>query len=1317
MADNTFRIYINDRHFIVKRDSLNSKALVINRHDPSKIDIIASNQIDPNLRSDRTVYCVLGIFRIYNECFLVVVTESDIAANFQFKGQQNVIRKIRCTDFISFVTGRGHSALEYQQQQQEYESKHPYVQVMNLLNSGHFYWTPPNSSFDITRTYQRQVLDPKEGLPVWERVDKRFYWNKYLQKDFIAYRLYDWCFPIIQGYVVSDNLGHIQSKNVQYTLISRRSRFRAGTRFVTRGIDDDGNVANFVETEQILSVDNFGVLAFLQIRGSVPVFWNQSSPQLSDLKIKMSNLSKIGKISKKKIVIARNTQATTPAFQLHMKEQTSKYGNIVIVNLLSKLKSGECDLINAYEEQIRILRSSQIFYNHFDLHEQTKGNRMDSLDSLVNYIDNQVFQQLKVVGYFFQNANGQVQSKQNGIIRTNCKDCLDRTNIVQSRISWILFENHLRLVGLFSNRDSVSGYTRMSQLLKTMWADNGDALSIQYAGSGSLKSTLTREGDYGIMGMLADGKKTMTRFYINNFKDPGRQDVLDLLLGLHKSMAISHGGHDDNIRKEVQDRVNEYSQKEFKNVFVGTYNVGGVPSHTFNLTDWLKSSYPAPDFYVLGLQEVVELTAGQILATDSSIGRQWEDAIERALARTNPSVKYIKLQSSQLVGLLLCIYVKEDSIYCFREVQIQNIKVGLQGLAGNKGGIGVRLLFADTSFTFVTAHFAAGHSNVDDRVNDFREIDSQLAFGRQGQYRVSDSDYSFWLGDFNFRIDLPDEEIKRCINDGNFPKLYDHDQLKRCMETGRVFGGFREEVISFAPTYKYDLNTNRYDTSQKQRAPAYTDRILWANKVHHDLRQLYYTRHEIFSSDHRPVSSYFQVEVTKIDKEKERLLRQQLYEQKSSQFISINKDGANTLTKEFDSLSISSRSQALTNSTYNNNNGVAVNHSQPVKVLPTNTIVTPKPIVPVNSNANQSNIQYQITTTQQENIKTRSGSGSNSILATTTSTQRKLSSGRPLPMVPTPNQQQTPQQLLVQIPTDFTNNNNINNNNNVNNAPVSLTKLTGSGGKRSPSSSFLNNSNNNNNNNNNSSSGSSNSLVPVSGDGNHSPFFDDQFDPRKGRLSPIPSSFNDSGSAYSNNNTLALPPSTSTPPPMELLVPTSQPTQHNNMYNSNNSNSNTGSGKIQPIHSSSINPNSLYGQQQLQSQSQNLDQLLIDSWGAKNSGNSNNNYYRSEPPPLQPIPSSVYPPQQSTYAISQQPPNFMLQQPLQPVMSPNQNMYLQQQQQYSSPYQTNIYSQPPPLQAPGYSYQTNIYQQQPPPLPSFINQAPQQNNHLGSILD
>jgi hypothetical protein len=72
----------------------------------------------------------------------------------------------------------------------------------------------------------------------------------------------------------------VNGRKLQLCLISRRSRFRAGTRYFRRGVDHDGHVANFNESEQIATVPSQAnpnevttTLSFVQIRGSIPVFW------------------------------------------------------------------------------------------------------------------------------------------------------------------------------------------------------------------------------------------------------------------------------------------------------------------------------------------------------------------------------------------------------------------------------------------------------------------------------------------------------------------------------------------------------------------------------------------------------------------------------------------------------------------------------------------------------------------------------------------------------------------------------------------------------------------------------------------------------------------------------------------------------------------------------------------------------------------------------------------------------------------------------------------------------------------------------------
>ena len=131
--------------------------------------------------------------------------------------------------------------------------------IKRLLSSGFYY----SFSYDLTKRLQRQ------------RGDDRYWWNKNLYEDFKSYNVSSgWAIKVIQGYVGHSSMP-LDSYNMNITLISRRRTAMAGTRYGRRGIDDNGNVANYVESEQIFEISDYKI-AFVQIRGSVPAFWEQT---------------------------------------------------------------------------------------------------------------------------------------------------------------------------------------------------------------------------------------------------------------------------------------------------------------------------------------------------------------------------------------------------------------------------------------------------------------------------------------------------------------------------------------------------------------------------------------------------------------------------------------------------------------------------------------------------------------------------------------------------------------------------------------------------------------------------------------------------------------------------------------------------------------------------------------------------------------------------------------------------------------------------------------------------------------------------------
>lgn len=130
-------------------------------------------------------------------------------------------------------------------------------------------------------------------------------------------------------------------------------------------------------------------------------------------------------------------------------------------------------------------------------------------------------------------------------------------------------------------------------------------------------------------------------------------------------------------------------------------------------------------------------------------------------------------------------------------------------------------------------------------------------------------DHIFFLGDFNYRLTIPRNQVEQLVKAGNYKQLIKYDQLNEEHTGERVFREFHEGKIYFPPTYKYDVGSDEYDTSEKARTPSYTDRILWRS-IFPDLqaKQLYYGRAEVKTSDHRPVSAIFDVDIEICNEEK-----------------------------------------------------------------------------------------------------------------------------------------------------------------------------------------------------------------------------------------------------------------------------------------------------------------------------------------------------------------------------------------------------------------------------------------------------------------
>lgn len=463
------------------------------------------------------------------------------------------------------------------------------------------------------------------GRSALEDWDDRFVWNAHLLQPLLVFRqnlpehvrdaldAHALLLPVIQGYVGSVPLGPgswtpQEGKLSGLALISRLSCKRAGARFRTRGIDDDGNVANFVETEVILSTGGT-IVSYAQIRGSVPLFWQQPQQGFGTLQ--------------QKVEITRPPQATQPAFDKHFLDLLEHYGAVHAMNLLGQ-KDAESMLSLAYSDRFRALQNSldegaesspdptSLTYTSYDFHSAVRIGGHEAVRTDLNAMGD-VANSLAAFGYTAVDlSNGEAIEQQHGVFRTNCLDCLDRTNYVQEVLSTIALRAFLSAHG-----SALLNSPTLWSAHRELWADNGDRLSKTYAGTGALNTSATRTGRKTLAGLLSDATKSVGRAYINNFQDKAKQAAIDLLLGLMAGQrpVVLFDPVSDSVQSALLARRNEYSTPRNLKFFSGTWNVNGkLPDDS--LDAWLFPGDLTADIYAIAFQEIVELTPQQIVQPD-----------------------------------------------------------------------------------------------------------------------------------------------------------------------------------------------------------------------------------------------------------------------------------------------------------------------------------------------------------------------------------------------------------------------------------------------------------------------------------------------------------------------------------------------------------------------------------------------------------------------------------------------------------------------------------------------------------------------------
>lgn len=499
------------------------------RNDVIELMRSLNESIDGGIHKIARAYGLLGFIRFTDEYYLSIISKCSQVALIG----GHFIYHVDETKLVPFK-------LDYRRPE-KYSDEEKLLSIFKYLELGKtFYFS---YTYDITNTLQTNLLRLRNNTrgpfnPTGNNFERemehneRFVWNKLLLgpplENDIATR--EWFQPIIHGFIDQASIS-IYGRKIYITIIARRSHHFAGARFLKRGVNDQGNVANEVETEQIVSdmlTSSFhdpkhGLYAsprytsFVQHRGSIPLYWTQDLSRLPKPPIEI-NLA-------------------DPFFRssaLHFNNLFQRYGlPIVILNLIKtkEKQPRELKLNKHFLECVTYLNQflaedSKIKFLSFDMSKNSKKNAdvIGPLQSIAKEV-------LQETGYFHNGALLSDTKLQLGIIRTNCIDCLDRTNAAQFIVCKEALSMQLQGLGFIDSSTSLDYDSDLINILTEMFHDHGDTIAIQYGGSNLVNTMDSYRRINQWSSHTRDMLNSIKRIYSNSFVDFIRQEAINLFLG------------------------------------------------------------------------------------------------------------------------------------------------------------------------------------------------------------------------------------------------------------------------------------------------------------------------------------------------------------------------------------------------------------------------------------------------------------------------------------------------------------------------------------------------------------------------------------------------------------------------------------------------------------------------------------------------------------------------------------------------------------------------------------------------------------------
>ncbi|GAA5905090.1 uncharacterized protein JCM6883_004962 [Sporobolomyces salmoneus] len=432
----------------------------------------------------------------------------------------------------------------------------------HVLEAGNYYIS---KMFDLTKRVEDRISDDlqrEEACQPKSRNDTstptppcphhfglpRYVWNTHLLQPLFDLRekldpkekaWFDsrsFALPIIEGYYEQQRIELGNGERMTLTVVSRHGRERDGTRFEKRGVDSNGNVGQFVETETILETAT-KTISFVQVRGSVPLYWSES-PSATSVDVK----------------VAQPVTRSLSPFLLHFRTLVARFGRVHAFSLLHSHDTHrphpEQPLSDAYEQL------SNLAQNEPDLSGRTFTQQQHSINhtrfpDIPHGIVEAVSSLIDSVGIMtasVEEGTGKLrfEKKQNGIFRVNCRDCCDRTTLGQWSIAVEAMRRKMLKLGF-----NVEAQEKVEGALGELWANNGDAVSEIYTGANALFTRFIRTGHYSPGQQAFDNFEAMEKRNVQHYtRDHAKNRAMEILTGEYKGqekppklLLISHPSH------------------------------------------------------------------------------------------------------------------------------------------------------------------------------------------------------------------------------------------------------------------------------------------------------------------------------------------------------------------------------------------------------------------------------------------------------------------------------------------------------------------------------------------------------------------------------------------------------------------------------------------------------------------------------------------------------------------------------------------------------------------------------------------------------